>query len=207
MVAGGGTVSTSIITNGLRVGFVAELIYQYILLILVYNDSTRTMAITTFRDYRDNCLGWPREFRPAKRLVLCRFSVPLISASYMEGDYVQGTPMIVNSGDAPTIQVPLTFREEILQLHELYEDAIHRCLHLPRANQVNLLPIEMIDQIMNDWKLIGAASRTERRGLVEVCSYNNVLIIIVIILLLTHDTSYSIVVRKLLFNHQPLCVI
>ncbi|KAI8057796.1 hypothetical protein BDF22DRAFT_662404 [Syncephalis plumigaleata] len=143
-----------------------EALYRRPLLQMVYG--TRTMAITTFRDYRDNCLGWPREFRPAKRLVLCRYSVPLISASYMEGDYIQGTPMIVSSGDTPTIQVPLTFKQEILQLHELYEDAMHRCLHLPRANQVNLLPIEMVDQIMNDWKLIGAASRTERRGLVEL---------------------------------------
>ncbi|RKP27826.1 hypothetical protein SYNPS1DRAFT_20757 [Syncephalis pseudoplumigaleata] len=143
-----------------------EALYRRPLIQMVHG--TRTMAITAFRDYRDSCLGWPREFRPAKRLVLCRFSVPLISASYMEGDYVQGTPLLTSSGDAPMIQVPMTFRQEILQLHELYEDAVHRCAQFPRANHVNMLPLEMADQIMNDWKLIGAASRMERRGLVEL---------------------------------------
>ncbi|KAI9594426.1 hypothetical protein BDF19DRAFT_423517 [Syncephalis fuscata] len=143
-----------------------EALYRRPLLQMVYG--SRAMAIETFRNYRDNCLGWPREFRPAKRLVLCRFSVPLISAAYIEEDYTQGAPMIVNGPDAPMIQVPLTYRQEILQLHELYEDAMHRCARFPRADQVNILPLEMVDQIMGDWKLIGAASRAERRSLVEM---------------------------------------
>ncbi|RKP07381.1 hypothetical protein THASP1DRAFT_30806 [Thamnocephalis sphaerospora] len=149
------------------VWLIEETLYRLPLFYLRNGDRTR--AIESFREYRDYCVGWPQEFRPAKRLVLCRHCIPLISTAYSEGDYIPCVPTFLNNtagaNDTPAIQAPLTFRQEIIQLHEIYEDAVHRCSKFPRSGQLNQLPLEMADRIVFDWKLIGAATRGERRAI------------------------------------------
>jgi hypothetical protein len=143
-----------------------ETLYRLPLFYLRNGDQVK--AIENFRIYRDQCMHWPPEFRPVKRLVLCRYCIPILSDMYKHGNYQPPTYYQIFKSDTPTIQVPLTFRQEILQLHELYEDAVHRCTKFPRSGHLNRFALDMANQIMHDRELIGPTTRAERRAVVEL---------------------------------------
>lgn len=55
-----------------------------------------------------------------------------------------------------------------MQLHLLYEDLTHKVHRFPKANEINWRVLEMCEQLVTDWRMVGPGSLSERRSLVDV---------------------------------------
>jgi len=76
----------------------------------------------------------------------------------------------INSGPT-TIYMPHTFRVELTELHALYENILYKLTDFPKAGEVNWRVLEMVDQVMDDWALLGYGTTSEIKGLVEVFKF------------------------------------
>ena len=74
---------------------------------------------------------------------------------------------IFNSGQS-TIYTPHTFRIELTGLHSLYENALFQITSFPKAGEANWRVLEMVDQVMSDWDVLGGGTIVEMRELIEV---------------------------------------
>ncbi|CAG8433123.1 7787_t:CDS:10 [Ambispora gerdemannii] len=122
-------------------------------------------ALHAFRTYQEYSGFWDK-FRLNKRAVIYRNFIELLSKTYQEGTYVPpSAPEILSSNGQYT---PNTFRAELTRLHGLYESVLYQITSFPKAGEVNWRILDMVDQVMADWALLGCRKPSEMRGLVEM---------------------------------------
>ena len=76
--------------------------------------------------------------------------------------------------DQQSSSAPRTFRQEVTELHLLYESVLYQIVKFPQAGKVNWRVHEMVDQIISDWILLGGGTIAEIRGVVEVINHHNI---------------------------------
>lgn len=54
------------------------------------------------------------------------------------------------------------------ELHLLYENVIFQITSFPKAGEANWRVLEMVDQVMSDWTILGGGTSAEMRELIEV---------------------------------------
>ena len=72
------------------------------------------------------------------------------------------------NSEKSTVYTPNTFRTELTELHSLYEKVLFQITIFPKAGEVNWRVLEMVDQVMFDWDVLGGGTAAEMRELTEV---------------------------------------
>ncbi|KAF9361437.1 hypothetical protein BGX26_003181 [Mortierella sp. AD094] len=123
-------------------------------------------AIRSFRTYHNMALQWPGQFRVPRRATLYRhFSVALSSALKSQtANSVNGSS---SATDDQSQFYPAALSLEIAQIHAYWEDALYAVTSFPQANEKNWRVLVMIEQIVEDRKLIGQGNDADKRALVE----------------------------------------
>ncbi len=75
---------------------------------------------------------------------------------------------VVNSDQ--TQRYPASLSLEIAQIHAYWEDALYAVTSFPKAEEKNWRVLVMIEQIVEDRKLLGPCNDADKRVLVEVRS-------------------------------------
>ncbi|CAB4390189.1 unnamed protein product [Rhizophagus irregularis] len=122
-------------------------------------------ALQSFRTYQSYATLWGDKFRINKRAVIYKYFIKLLSKIYQEGTY---DPPSVTSNEQSTIYTPHTFRVELTELHLLYENVIFQITSFPKAGEANWRVLEMVDQVMSDWTILGGGTSAEMRELIEM---------------------------------------
>ncbi|KAF9913610.1 hypothetical protein BX616_009816, partial [Lobosporangium transversale] len=124
-------------------------------------------AIRAFRAYHNQALSWPTNFRLGRRANLYRYFSQTLSSCYKSLEYQNG------AGGAPRaigehLQLhPTALCLEVAQIHASWEDSLYAITAFPRADQKNWRVLVMIEQIMEDHKVLGSSSEADKRALVE----------------------------------------
>ncbi|CAG8451093.1 6862_t:CDS:10 [Ambispora leptoticha] len=139
-----------------------EVLYRVALLKARIGDASG--ALHAFRTYQRYAVFWEK-FRLNKRAVIYRNFIKLLSKTYQEGTYVPPSADLLPNGQ---ITPPHTFRDELTEVHALYENLLYQITSFPKAGDVNWRILEMVDQVMADWTLLGYGKASEMRGLVEM---------------------------------------
>ncbi|KAK3813019.1 MAG: hypothetical protein J3Q66DRAFT_347178 [Benniella sp.] len=117
-------------------------------------------AIRSFRAYHNLALQWPRQFCLQRRATIYRYFSAALSSTLKSG--------ASNGASAADDQSnPDFLRPEIAQIHAYWEDALYEVISFPRAEEKNYHVLAMIEQIVEDWKLIGPGNDADKRVLVE----------------------------------------
>ena len=66
------------------------------------------------------------------------------------------------NSEKSTIYTPHTFRTEITELHSLYEKILFQITSFPKAGEINWRVLEMVDQVMSDWDVLGGGTAGDR---------------------------------------------
>ncbi|KAF9395445.1 hypothetical protein BGX21_009892 [Mortierella sp. AD011] len=120
-------------------------------------------AIRSFRTYHNMALQWPSQFRLSRRATLYRhFSAALSSALKS-----QASNSVNGSTDDQSQFYAADLSVEIAQIHAYWEDALYAVTPFPKANEKNWRVLVMIEQIVDDRKLIGQGNDADKRALVE----------------------------------------
>ncbi|CAG8518364.1 1508_t:CDS:10 [Paraglomus brasilianum] len=126
-------------------------------------------ALRSFRTYQVYAATWST-FRINKRAVIFRHFIKFLSNIYNANEYVPPSDDYpsVGSNDQQNSSAPRTFRQELTELHSLYENVLYQIVKFPQAGEVNWRVLEMVDQIISDWILLGGGTILEIRGVVEM---------------------------------------
>ncbi|KAG0199014.1 hypothetical protein BGX28_007623 [Mortierella sp. GBA30] len=123
-------------------------------------------AIRSFRAYHNQALQWPGQFRLARRATIYRhFSAALSGSLKSQGIQSANNGMIAT--DEQSQLYPAALSVEIAQIHAYWEDALYAVTSFPKAEEKNWRVLVMIEQIVEDRKLIGPGNDADKRGLVE----------------------------------------
>ncbi|KAF9905342.1 hypothetical protein BX616_001035 [Lobosporangium transversale] len=124
-------------------------------------------AIQSFRMYHNLALQWPGQFRLARRAALYRHFSATLSSSLK----AHGANAIANSisgvTDDQSQSYPAALGLEIAQIHAYWEDALYAVLSFPKADEKNWRVLVMIEQIVEDRKILGSGNDADKRALVE----------------------------------------
>ncbi|KAI8363521.1 hypothetical protein B0O80DRAFT_15574 [Mortierella sp. GBAus27b] len=123
-------------------------------------------AIRSFRAYHNLALQWPSNFCLQHRATVYRhFSAALSTSLKSHGP--GGASNGANALDDQSQFYPDSLRLEIAQVHAYWEDALYGVTSFPRAEEKNWHVLVMIEQIVEDWKVIGPGNDADKRVLVE----------------------------------------
>jgi hypothetical protein len=56
----------------------------------------------------------------------------------------------------------------LTELHSLYEKVLSQVTSFPKSGEINWRVLEMVDQVMSDWDVLGGGTAAEMRELIEV---------------------------------------
>ncbi|RIA88112.1 hypothetical protein C1645_775755 [Glomus cerebriforme] len=140
-----------------------EALYRVPLLKVQLGDKKE--ALQAFRTYQSYAALWGDKFRINKRAVIYKYFIKLLVEIYQEGIY---DPPSATSNEQSTIYTPHTFRIELTGLHKLYEDALIQITTFPKSGEINWRVLEMVDQVMSDWVVLGGGTAAEMRELIEM---------------------------------------
>ncbi|KAI1311552.1 hypothetical protein EDD11_003434 [Mortierella claussenii] len=118
--------------------------------------------------YHNLALQWPSQFRLSRRATLYRyFSVALSSSlkSYGAKNTSDGATGVTDSDPSQFSLAALGL--EISQIHAYWEDALYAVTSFPKAEEKNWRVLVMIEQIVEDRKLLGPGNDADKRVLVE----------------------------------------
>ncbi|KAK3830849.1 MAG: hypothetical protein JOS17DRAFT_150437 [Linnemannia elongata] len=119
-------------------------------------------AIRSFRAYHNQAQLWPGQFRLARRTTVYRHLAAALSSSLKS----HGTQGNVTT-DEQSQFVPAALSLEIAQIHAYWEDSLYAVTAFPKADEKNWRVLSMIEQIVEDRKLIGPSNDADKRVLVE----------------------------------------
>ncbi|KAF8933122.1 hypothetical protein BGZ47_011022 [Haplosporangium gracile] len=119
-------------------------------------------AIRTFRAYHNQAQIWPGQFRLARRATVYRHLAAALSNS-LKSHGTQGN----TTADEQSQFVPAALSLEIAQIHAYWEDSLYAVTAFPKADEKNWRVLSMIEQIVEDRKLIGPSNDADKRVLVE----------------------------------------
>ncbi|KAF9194555.1 hypothetical protein BGZ51_009118 [Haplosporangium sp. Z 767] len=123
-------------------------------------------AIRSFRAYHNQALQWPGQFRLARRASAYRHFSAALSNS-LKSQSVQSSTNGNATADDQSQFVPAALSVEIAQIHAYWEDSLYAVTSFPRAEEKNWRVLVMIEQIVEDRKLLGAGNDADKRALVE----------------------------------------
>ncbi|KAG0014581.1 hypothetical protein BGZ81_000368 [Podila clonocystis] len=125
-------------------------------------------AIRSFRTYHNQALSWPGSFRLARRATIYRhFSAALSSSFKTLGQSKLGSSAVALAGDEQSQFYPASLSLEIAQIHAYWEDSLYAVNSFPKAHEKNWRVLGMIEQIVEDRKLLGPGNDADKRVLVE----------------------------------------
>ncbi|KAI7823554.1 hypothetical protein BC939DRAFT_451343 [Gamsiella multidivaricata] len=124
-------------------------------------------AIRSFRMYHNQALSWPVNFRLPRRASLYRHFSQTLSLSFKMSTYQSITSGSANGDEDPSQLYPAVIGLEMAQIHAYWEDALYAITRFPRADEKNWRILVMIEQIMEDRKLLGPGNDADKRALVE----------------------------------------
>ncbi|CAI2165960.1 1376_t:CDS:10 [Funneliformis geosporum] len=143
-----------------------EALYHAPLLKLRLGDTSG--ALQAFRTYQLYTTLWGDKFRIKKRAIVYKYFIKLLSRIYQEGTYVPPSATSLDTSEQSTVYTPHTFRIELTELHSLYENILYQITTFPKAGEINSRMLEMVDQVMSDWAVLGGGTAAEMRGLIEM---------------------------------------
>ncbi|CAG8486912.1 7648_t:CDS:10 [Funneliformis mosseae] len=143
-----------------------EALYRAPLLKIRLGDTSG--ALQAFRTYQLYTTLWGDKFKINKRAIIYKYFIKLLSRIYQEGTYVPPSATSLNTSEQSTVYTPHTFRNELTELHSLYENILYQITTFPKAGEINSRMLEMVDQIMTDWTVLGSGTAAEMRGLIEM---------------------------------------
>ncbi|KAF9980637.1 hypothetical protein BGZ65_004861, partial [Modicella reniformis] len=122
-------------------------------------------AIRSFRTYHNLAVQWPSNFRLQRRTTIYRYFAGALSNSLMShGANGNGASAVA---DDQAQFYPDSLRGELVQVHAYWEDALYAVCSFPTADKKNWHVLVMIEQIVEDWKVIGPGNNADKRVLVE----------------------------------------
>ncbi|KAH7058527.1 hypothetical protein BKA57DRAFT_151823 [Linnemannia elongata] len=119
-------------------------------------------AIRSFRAYHNQAQLWPGQFRLARRATVYRHLAAALSSS-LKSHGTQGNV----TADEQSQFVPAALSLEIAQIHAYWEDSLYAVTAFPKADEKNWRVLSMIEQIVEERKLIGPSNDADKRVLVE----------------------------------------
>ncbi|KAG0074580.1 hypothetical protein BGZ90_010635 [Linnemannia elongata] len=119
-------------------------------------------AIRSFRAYHNQAQLWPGQFRLARRATVYRHLAAALSNS-LKSHGTQGNV----TADEQSQFVPAALSLEIAQIHAYWEDSLYAVTAFPKADEKNWRVLSMIEQIVEERKLIGPSNDADKRVLVE----------------------------------------
>ncbi|KAF9095692.1 hypothetical protein BGX23_000103 [Mortierella sp. AD031] len=120
-------------------------------------------AIRSFRSYHNQAQLWPGQFRLARRATVYRHLAAALSSSLKS----QGTQGSASNADEQSQFYPAALSLEIAQIHAYWEDSLYAVTTFPKADEKNWRVLSMIEQIVEDKKLLGPGNDADKRVLVE----------------------------------------
>ncbi|KAG0258957.1 hypothetical protein BG011_002960 [Mortierella polycephala] len=123
-------------------------------------------AIRSFRAYHNQALQWPGQFRLARRASAYRHFSAALSNS-LKSQSVQSSTNGNATADDQSQFFPAALSVEIAQIHAYWEDSLYAVTSFPKAEEKNWRVLVMIEQIVEDRKLLGAGNDADKRALVE----------------------------------------
>ncbi|KAG9298511.1 hypothetical protein G9A89_016508 [Geosiphon pyriformis] len=142
-----------------------EALYRVALLKVRVGDTNG--ALEAFRTYQLYAAIWDK-FQLNKKAIIYRNFIKFLSKTYQEGTYVP--PSISETfslNGSSSLLTPHTFRSELTEIHTQYENVLYKLTSFPKAGEVNWRVLEMVDQVMSDWALVGYGKTSEMRSVVE----------------------------------------
>ncbi|KAG0291457.1 hypothetical protein BGZ96_005182 [Linnemannia gamsii] len=124
-------------------------------------------AIRSFRAYHIQALTWPGNFRLPRRATAYRHLSQALSTSFKTVGYqttANGSPIVI---DEQSQFYPAALSVEIAQIHAYWEDSLYAVTAFPGANEKNWRVLVMIEQIVEDRKLLGPGNDADKKALVE----------------------------------------
>ncbi|KAF9583966.1 hypothetical protein BGW38_007984, partial [Lunasporangiospora selenospora] len=130
-------------------------------------------ATRSFRAYHGQALQWSPNFRLPRRSTIYQYYSQALLSSYK----AFLSQSIATNGISSIIEyVPLneqsqfylpTLTQETAQIHAYWEDALYAVTQFPKADEKNWRALAMIEQIIEDRRLLGPGSDADKRTLVE----------------------------------------
>ncbi|KAI1312681.1 hypothetical protein EDD11_002880 [Mortierella claussenii] len=124
-------------------------------------------AIRSFRAYHTQALLWPSGFRVGRRATLYRYFSKTLSSSFKALGYQNGTNGASSVMDEQSQFHPASLSLEMAQIHAYWEDSLYAITSFPRADEKNWRVLVMVEQIIEDRKLLGPGNDADKRALVE----------------------------------------
>ncbi|KAF9998695.1 hypothetical protein BGZ79_007636 [Entomortierella chlamydospora] len=121
-------------------------------------------AIRSFKAYHSQAVSWPSEFRAARRVTLYQYFSQALSTSFKAYTATNGTSTVI---DEQSQFYPTALSQELAQIHAYWEDSLATITSFPKADEKNWRVLVMIEQIVEDRKLLGSGSDADKRALVE----------------------------------------
>ncbi|KAF9926655.1 hypothetical protein FBU30_003799 [Linnemannia zychae] len=119
-------------------------------------------AIRSFRAYHNHAQSWPGQFRLARRATVYRH----LSASLANTLKNHGSQSNINTDEQGQFY-PAALSLEIAQIHAYWEDSLYAVTTFPKADEKNWRVLIMIEQIIEERKLIGPGNDADKRVIVE----------------------------------------
>ncbi|KAF9948226.1 hypothetical protein BGZ72_009837 [Mortierella alpina] len=124
-------------------------------------------AIRSFRAYHNLALQWPGQFRLARRATVYRHFSSALSNTLKSQGIQSATNGNTAAADDQTQFYPASLSLEIAQIHAYWEDALYAVTSFPTAEEKNWRVLVMIEQIVEDRKMLGPGNDADKRVLVE----------------------------------------
>ncbi|KAK5799043.1 hypothetical protein F5H01DRAFT_115541 [Linnemannia elongata] len=124
-------------------------------------------AIRSFRAYHTEALSWPGNFRLPRRATAYRYLSQSLSTSFKTLGYqaaANGSPTVVS--EQPHLYTA-ALSSEMAEIHAYWEDSLYAVTAFPGANEKNWRVLVMIEQIIEDRKLLGPGNDADKKALVE----------------------------------------
>ncbi|KAF9930266.1 hypothetical protein FBU30_000686 [Linnemannia zychae] len=123
-------------------------------------------AIRSFRAYHTQALTWPSDFRLPRRATVYRYLSQALTTAYKIFGYQSTANGSLAIMDENSQLNPEALNQELANVHANWEDALYAVTAFPRANEKNWRVVAMIEQIVEDRKLLGPGNDADKKALV-----------------------------------------
>ncbi|KAF9353746.1 hypothetical protein BGX26_008495 [Mortierella sp. AD094] len=121
-------------------------------------------ATRSFRAYHSQAVSWPSNFRAARRVTLYRYFSQALAVSFKAHSATNGTSAVI---DEQSQFYPSALSLELAQIHAYWDDSLSTITTFPKADEKNWRVLVMVEQIVEDRKLLGSGNDADKRALVE----------------------------------------
>ncbi|KAL1923079.1 uncharacterized protein VTP21DRAFT_9455 [Calcarisporiella thermophila] len=155
--------------------WIEEGLYRSPFLYLRMGNSTG--ALEAFRTYFEHSENWPLTFRIYKRLAILRHYARSLGDTYRTGEYCPPSENLRVHLRSKMSMKARTEKEDIhelarvefIRVHDVYANLVFACTPVPRAGEINVQVMEMVDRVASDWELLGrGCDEMELRHVVDI---------------------------------------